>query len=496
MLFTSYKLEDDGTIILYLEKTYTEFSSELGEMSDQKKSSLRQSIRSYVETNIPNVKLKTAKVMLGALLVATIPLVGNQSEAKASSSVTQTVKYNVQAGDTLFKIATAHSTSIATLKQYNSLTTDMIYVGQTLEIPNTQQTTGSYVVVPGDTLFLLSQKFNTTINTLKQINNLQSDALYVGQHLELPRSNSIDSNNTYSVKSGDTLAVIANKYGVSVNDLMNINQLNNDKIFIGQTLKIPETSLEKTNPTTYIVQAGDTLGKIATTNGITIDEIKQMNDLTSDMIYPGQALNVKALGEQPQVPSDSDQLPTESNGLAVHMLELNLQSLGYIQENHVDQRFDSYTAEGVMKFQADYSLTVDGIAGPQTLQEVENAMVKNAIVTDSINYTGVPYVWGGETPEGFDCSGFIYYMFSKHGVDTSRTTSGMLYQQGKSIEQNQLQQGDLVFFGVNKPGVVSHVGFYIGDNQFISATSSKGIWVYTMDNSYWKQYYMGAKRVY
>ena len=78
----------------------------------------------------------------------------------------------------------------------------------------------------------------------------------------------------------------------------------------------------------------------------------------------------------------------------------------------------------------------------------------------------------------------------------NRTTSRDLYNIGTPVDTAHLQPGDLVFFAVNEPGVISHVGIYIGNNQFISATSSKGIWTYSLGNSFWSQYYVGAHRVY
>lgn len=113
------------------------------------------------------------------------------------------------------------------------------------------------------------------------------------------------------------------------------------------------------------------------------------------------------------------------------------------------------------------------------------------IVSTARKYVGTPYVWGGTTPSGFDCSGFVQYVFAQHGINLPRTSSEM-YEMGTPVSDPQA--GDLVFFSTYEPGV-SHVGIYLGNGQFISSTSSSGVQIVSMDNPYWASCYIGARRI-
>ncbi len=123
-----------------------------------------------------------------------------------------------------------------------------------------------------------------------------------------------------------------------------------------------------------------------------------------------------------------------------------------------------------------------------------NYQGKLTVVDTAMQYIGVPYLWGGSTPAGFDCSGFTQYVFKQHGIQINRTTQTQ-YQNGVYVEKDALQPGDLVFFqNTYRPGI-SHVGIYIGNGRFIHASSSQGVTVTSMDNSYWATRYYGARRI-
>lgn len=130
---------------------------------------------------------------------------------------------------------------------------------------------------------------------------------------------------------------------------------------------------------------------------------------------------------------------------------------------------------------------------PKNTTTAQPASKAAAIITTGKQYLGVKYVYGGTTPSGFDCSGFVQYIFAKNGVNLPRVSRDQ-FKVGTPVSFNNLQPGDLVFFSLAKNGVVDHEGIYIGNGQFLNAASSKGVTIYDL-GPYWKSAYIGAKRV-
>ena len=224
----------------------------------------------------------------------------------------------------------------------------------------------------------------------------------------------------------------------------------------------------------------------------------------------------------------SPTLSRNSRGNDVLTLQKKLYLIGY-EITELDGIYGNETERAVAAFQHDHKISVTGIVTNVTWRALRKAKEKKGrvlpplkgtstdvdtkksttlapfgktfitgkqgkqIVSTAQKFMGVPYVFGGTTPKGFDCSGLLQYVFKMHGVSIPRLADEQ-YNLGKEAKKNQLTAGDLVFFTTYTSGV-SHCGIYIGDGKFLHASSSKGVSINNLDDDYWKTRFVGAKKV-
>ncbi|WP_238378854.1 LysM peptidoglycan-binding domain-containing protein [Halalkalibacillus sediminis] len=311
-----------------------------------------------------------------------------------------------------------------------ALTTGLVVAGQTYA-----HAEESYTVKSGDSLWKISQQVDSSVQELQSLNNISGSMIYPGQILVISNT---DNNNVeveqntqiHTVQSGDTLSHISGKYNTPVSNIKQLNGLSSNLILVGQQLKVSGSATEETTTSTatkttsYTVQSGDTLSRIAGDYNTTVSSLKSLNNLSSDLIYAGQTLKV--------------------NGEATT---------------------------------SSYGSTSDQVSSTESL------------INEAMKHVGTPYVWAGTSPSGFDCSGYLQYVFAQEGVDLPRTVSD-IWNAGEST--GSPERGDIVFFETYKPGP-SHAGIYLGNGEFVHAGSSTGVTVSDMNNSYWAPKYLGAK---
>ncbi len=251
--------------------------------------------------------------------------------------------YTVKSGDSLWSIAKKYGISVDELKAANNLTSNVLQIGQRLNIPSMSGITTkpenyiNYTVKSGDSLYSIASKNDLTVQELKNYNNLTSNVLQIGQILKIPVVSTeevpIGKYSEYVVKSGDSLYSIGRKYGYTPQQLIDYNNLDSTILSVGQVLKIPTVSsdLEQTNYIEYTVKSGDNLYSIGRKYGVSPQELMNYNNLTSNLLSIGQTLKI----------------PTSSSGTNTTYIEYTVKSGDNLYS--IGRKY-GYTAQELMNY--------------------------------------------------------------------------------------------------------------------------------------------------
>lgn len=332
-LFSGYKLiqSDDGYIVeLYINRQFSEFAKDFDKSSEENES-FEKKVRKYIQDNFSGLKVKTVKLMLGAMLIASFPIIAEEGSAAASAQA------YTQASD-------------------------------------------SYTVQPGDTLYIIANKTGTTVTEIKSLNKLENDMIYPGQRLAIQKPT------LYTVKPGDTLYIIAHRYGTDVNTIKTLNGLSTNVIHPGQRLKIPSGhGPVSQQQRVYTVQSGDTPHKIATRFNISTAQLKKYNRLTGDMIYPGQMIYIPGTELIKMVNSlPNTVMRVGDRGEHVRNIQKAFNQLNYVLSE--DGVYDVGTQAVVRDFQSRHgSLATDGVYGPETRKYLQDALLSDHIIVTNPN---------------------------------------------------------------------------------------------------------------
>ena len=343
-----------------------------------------------------------------------------------------------------------------------------------------------YEVKAGDSLWSISRKFSVSVEEIAKFNNIKIEkTLQIGDKLRIPqkeesktsaittnsqpKAKSLAGTGVYEIKEGDSLWTIGRKFGVSPEEIAKANGISlNKTLKIGEKLIIPKAGMKiakeekktvkvSSTPRTpsasrkggiiYQVRAGDSLWTIGKRFGVSPEKIASANGISLNKTLK--------IGDKLVIPS---------------------QGRKQIARAHLSKAKKTFIARKG-KTSSNKRNGVPGVVGT------------------ALAYQGVRYSYGGFSSRGFDCSGFVKYVYQRHGLNLPHNAAAQ-YRYGKPVNKGELKPGDLVFFRTGRSRGINHVGIYIGNGKFIHASSARGrVRIDSLNEGYYKSHFVGARRL-
>jgi len=440
----------------------------------------------------------SVKKMVGTSLATSAALA-----AFATTNVSADELYTISSGDTLSSISRKFDLPIADIAEANAISNiDLIIAGERLNIPTLEtpvvaktkrvaDAANVYSVVAGDTLNKIAADFNTTAQTLRDLNGITGDLILVGQQLKVagevaqtapvadtttdtttdletpvvsapvaaaPVNNYVaDENGNYTVVAGDSINKISASFGVSAAELRSANGLSGDLIIVGQSLAIPGLAVVAETPAAEVVAETPAVEETVV-EAPAVEETVVETPVVEEVVVEAPAVE-ETVVETPVVEETVVETPAVEEVVAETPVVVDYNA-------EADAAAEEAAAQAAAE-EAAAQAAAEEAAAQAAAEEAAAAQAGNvtALLNNAYAQVGVPYLWGGKTPAGFDCSGFVYYVYQQtYGVNVGGSTASQQYA-GPKISVSSAQPGDLIFWG--SYGSPYHVAISLGNGQYI-----------------------------